>query len=130
MSEVLSLIYSASGPSIVVGVDRMQTIKGRNVVIAGGLPLERHLTLAELRLRDEDLCDDLESVLARLEPIARELAEGDEADPRKIRQEANALAADRQALEREKLAHREAIEAARAELAALTTAKGEAAKPV
>jgi hypothetical protein len=155
MSEVLEFKFKASTDSILVQVDAIEEYVDANgktqtrVVIGGAPPPERQFELSKLAETEPQLVADLRSVLARLEPVARQTASADVADPKAVREEANRVARERQALAEEREAHdraeaerverikalddaiaakTEAVAAKQAEVDALDTAK--AAKEV
>lgn len=113
MSEVLHFEYEATGPSIRVVVD---TVNEAGVTVIGGAANPtRHMTLAKLASMDPELARDLQSVLSRLEPIARRKAEEDAANPNALRDEANRIANERMKLEREQAAAELALDLAKVE---------------
>lgn len=112
MSEVLSLRYNASGPSILVTVD---TVNAQGVTVIGGAanPVA-HMTFADLGAANAQLLSSLQSFLALLEPVARASAAAALADPKAIALQAAQNAAANQKLESD-------TAAAQAQLAAAAT---------
>lgn len=115
MPEVLHLEYHASsGSTVRVVVDAVETFVSKGVtrtgVLLGQPPIERTFTLAKLKEIDAQLVADLQSVLARLEPITRTKAETDAAHPDRMREEANRIARERHELAKAKEAEEAKID--------------------
>lgn len=109
MGETLELKYNAKVPSVLVTVDALNE---NGVRLVGGPPDPVvHLTLAELgaagaAANDPTLLSDLESVLKRIEPVARAAAVARSSDPQTI-----AVEAARVAREGHRLATQQALSA-------------------
>lgn len=123
MSEVLSLFFrydaSTQRGSILA---RLDAVDEKGFVLLSVPQPEREFDLASLAKVDADQVSKFREFLAWLEPVARAKAEADATSPEKIREEANRIATERQALFDAQNAHL-AGEKARQEQIAHSTAE-------